>query len=189
MSSSKVGSQDEMITFDNTESILRVIDGHLEDDEYWGRESIFYCPKFAALTLIFMLEKSLGFVEGVLPDLCSGETLALCAVLRFLVSPSIGHLDAIIDTQKSYELPLHLNPEGLIEFILNNGSSSKGDLKFEPLRHNPWPKIPFPKPRVDIALKYEKIDKAVALCMEKNIADFWNQFATSKLKNYIRRYD
>ena len=71
LSSSKIGSQDEMITFDNTESISRVIDGHLEDDEYWGRESIFYCPKFAALTLIFILEKSLGFVEGVLPDLCS----------------------------------------------------------------------------------------------------------------------
>eukprot|EP00956_Cyclotella_meneghiniana_P008887 scaffold12152_cov52-Cyclotella_meneghiniana.AAC.5 len=169
-----------MITFDNTESISRVIDGHLEDDEYWGRESIFYCPKFAALTLIFMLEKSLGFVEGVLPDLCS-ETLALCAVLRFLVSPSIGHLDAIINTQKSYELPLHLNPESLIEFILINGSSSNGDLEFqfEHSCHHKWPKIPFLMPRVEIALKYKKIDEAVALCMEKNSADFWNQFTTS----------
>ena len=48
-----------MITFDNTESISRVIDGHLEDDEYWGRESIFYLV--CSIDIDIHVGKILGF--------------------------------------------------------------------------------------------------------------------------------
>eukprot|EP00956_Cyclotella_meneghiniana_P041400 scaffold225600_cov36-Cyclotella_meneghiniana.AAC.2 len=48
LSSSKIGSQDEMIKFDNTEPTFtssRHINGNLDDGTCWGRRSVFRRPK------------------------------------------------------------------------------------------------------------------------------------------------